>query len=161
MQIFHYFNFVISFWLNISALKELSLLKSIYMCHETANLFWFSPNAYNNYVISPFFFPLALSNSWSLCPSLLFLLLCVNKDNANRHVNVDRGKLKRSQLQTTEWTIDKQGMLRVWECLLQGRPCQLLIQYQMVSPEDIQTEIFTVMFAPISWRMKSLSPCNV
>lgn len=56
LQVFHYFNFVISFWLNISALKELSLLKSIYMCHKTANLFWFSPNAYNNYVISPFFF---------------------------------------------------------------------------------------------------------
>ena len=67
----------------------------------------------------------------------------MNKDKNNRQAKINGGKNIRPQtLQTT--TVNKETLS--WENLLQDKAHQLIIQYQMVSAESIQTRTELIQF---------------
>lgn len=55
----------------------------------------------------------------------------MNKDNASRHANKERGKHIGTQTLDKKKTTGNQGKLSGRNVLHQGKVCQLVIQYQM------------------------------
>lgn len=61
---------------------------------------------------------------------------CLSKDDTNRHARVD-GKVHDSSALGKQQEETKEHTKGTWKSLPQGRAHKLVIQHQMISPEDV------------------------